>query len=139
MIGDPVQADHVFARNVALALYRGGVPTSLYADLPYAVRFGWPHWVTGTSRNPRLNVDAYWDRFVKTVSELEGVEPRIVRLSATMAERKLNTLSLYRTQFPGLDALGLLSNSGVLGFEVYWDLTEFVTPGRSPESSELAP
>src|SRR5205085_7027158 len=40
--------DHIQVRDVALELARrGGPPVTLYADLPYAVRFGWPGWVSG--------------------------------------------------------------------------------------------
>src|SRR5262245_1504842 len=36
--------DHLAAREAALAT---GLPVTLYADLPYAARVGWPAWVTG--------------------------------------------------------------------------------------------
>ena len=37
--------DHVQVRDAALQLCRGGGPVpKLYADLPYAVKYGWPGW-----------------------------------------------------------------------------------------------
>jgi LmbE family N-acetylglucosaminyl deacetylase len=116
MVGEPI-ADHVFVRTLALAL---GIPVTLYADVPYAVQFGWPHWVTGAERNPRVDVDVFWERFLAQIPGLG--QPRVVALSSDQAARKLETMRLYRTQFPGLDALGTLSNPRVHGFEVYWDL-----------------
>ena len=116
MVGEPI-ADHVFARTLGLAL---GIPVTLYADVPYAVQFGWPHWVTGDERNPRVDVDVFWERFLAQIPGLG--QPRVVALSPDEAARKLETMRLYRTQFPGLDALGTLSNPRVHGFEVYWDL-----------------
>ena len=38
--------DHALVRRLALGVRRNGVPVRLYADLPYAATFGWPHWVT---------------------------------------------------------------------------------------------
>lgn len=116
MLGPPIP-DHVFVRALALRL---GLPVTLYADLPYAVELGWPHWVTGTSKNPRLVVDVFWARFL--LPQQTAVEPRVVALGAEQAARKLETIRLYGTQWAGLDAVGKLSDPGIHGFEVYWEL-----------------
>ena len=50
-----------------------GIPVELYADLPYAVVYGWPHWVTGDPPDPHLDVDAYW-------GERPRRRPRVVAL-----------------------------------------------------------
>ena len=44
--------DHVRARDAGFHLAGGAVPASLYADVPYAVSYGWPAWVTGRSPQP---------------------------------------------------------------------------------------
>lgn len=121
MVGDPIE-DHVFVRTLALSLHAQGLPATLYADVPYAVQFGWPHWVTGTARNPRVDVDVFWGRFLSGVPELARAEARVVTLGPEGAKRKLETMRMYRTQFEGLDAHGVLSDPAVHAFEVYWDL-----------------
>ena len=121
MVGEP-HPDHLLVRALALALCRRGVPTTLYADLPYAVAFGWPHWVTGEAKNPRLDVDVFWNRFLEPVRELAGAPPRVVELSADEAAVKLGALRKYETQFAGLDANGLFTSRSIHTFEVFWDL-----------------
>src|SRR4051794_1364998 len=39
--------DHLLVRDAALALRAQGADVRLYADLPHAIVFGWPGWVTG--------------------------------------------------------------------------------------------
>ena len=113
-LGTP-HPDHVRVRAYALACARAGIPVELYADLPYAVVYGWPHWVTGDPPDPHLNVDAYW-------GERPPGEPRIVTLDEGDAADKLDAMRAYATQFPSLDRgpIGLLSNPRVHRFEVFW-------------------
>src|SRR3954470_4322510 len=47
-------ADHVSVAAVAVGLRRAGLPVRLWAELPYAVEYGWPQWVTGAARHPRI-------------------------------------------------------------------------------------
>jgi hypothetical protein len=121
MVGEPIP-DHLFVRGLALVLRAQGMPVTLYADIPYATQFGWPHWVAGADRNPRLDVDVFWNRFLSQVPGLAEVRPRVLALRPGEAARKLETMRMYRTQFEGLDAVGKLSDPAVHGFEVYWDL-----------------
>jgi LmbE family N-acetylglucosaminyl deacetylase len=113
-------ADHSFARRYALAL---GLPVRIYADVPYSSELGWPHWVTGSSPHPRLDVDVRLAELVATVPELgdpRGAE--VARLGDDDAAAKLAALRTYRSQFPALDAgpLQLLSNPAVHAFELFW-------------------
>lgn len=114
VLGTP-HPDHVRVRAYALACAAAGMPVELYADLPYAVVYGWPHWVTGDARDPHLDVDAYW-------GEQPSREPRVVALDGGQAAAKLAAMRAYATQFPSLDRgpIGLLSNPKVHRFEVYW-------------------
>lgn len=115
VLGTP-HPDHLRAQAYALACgERTGVPVELYADLPYAVVYGWPHWVTGDEPDPHLDIDAYWDGG-------PAGKPRVVDLGPEAATAKLDAMRTYRTQFPSLDRgpIGLLSNPQVHRFEVFW-------------------
>ena len=95
----------------------------LYADVPYSSSLGWPHWVTGTAPDPRLDVDTELAGLCASVPEID--DPRsaeAVRLGAEGAAAKLTALRAYRTQFTALDAgpLKVLSNPSVHPFELFW-------------------
>ena len=107
--------DHVRVQHYARACAAAGIPVALYADLPYAVVYGWPHWVTGDAPDPHLDIDAYW-------GERPAGEPRVVMLDEAQANAKLEAMRAYATQFPSLDRgpIGLLSNPKVHRFEVFW-------------------
>jgi LmbE family N-acetylglucosaminyl deacetylase len=124
-LGFDPHPDHVLVRRLAVAASRNGVPVHLYADVPYAVAFGWPDWVTGTSAGERIDVDAFWQRLerdVPSIASLRGA--KVVRLSPEAAERKLEAMCAYRTQFAALDggSIGLLRNPLIHGFEVFWEV-----------------
>jgi LmbE family N-acetylglucosaminyl deacetylase len=108
--------DHVQVRDAARAL---GRPVRLYAELPYAVKFGWPGWVTGAEDDPSLDVEIDWRRWLPP--DLDA-QPRVERLAPDAMEQKLRAMRAYRTQFPALDrgSVGFLSQRAVLGFEVVW-------------------
>lgn len=108
--------DHVQVRDAALAL---GLPVRLYAELPYAVRFGWPSWVTGEPEGPYLAVDEDWRRWLPSGLELE---PAVHRLDEDEMALKLRAMRAYATQYPGLTrgSLDHLAHPLVLGFEVSW-------------------
>jgi hypothetical protein len=48
----------------------------------------------------------------------------VVRLAPEAAERKLEAMRAYRTQFAALDggSIGLLRNPLIHGFEVFWEV-----------------
>jgi len=114
VLGTP-HPDHARVRAYAEAVAARGLPVELYADLPYAVVYGWPHWVTGEDPDPHLDVDSYWR------AKPPG-EPRTVELDPDAAAAKLEAMRTYRSQFPSLDRgpVGLLSNPKVHRFEVFW-------------------
>ena len=117
--------DHRLVRELALSAAARGIGVHLYADVPYAVRFGWPHWVTGLPEDPRLVVDVYWQHLAREVPGVGSVRnARVVRLTEEQAARKLAAMRMYRTQFPALDAgpIGMLSNPLIHGFEVFWEV-----------------
>lgn len=135
-----VHPDHLLVRSYALALARSGVPVQLYADLPYAVTFGWPHWVTEESRDPHLDVDVHWQATAARLPSVgERDRARVVRLSPKQAQRKLAAIRAYRTQFPMLDRgpIGLLTNPKIHGFEVFWPLPTENHLARSRQGPRL--
>lgn len=118
-------ADHKLVRWYSRTMMGTGMPVSLYADLPYCVVHGWPHWVDGSKRDPHRDVDAFWRTFLADVPELERLrDARVERLDDERAAAKLAAMRIYSTQFSSLDsgAAGVLSNPAIHRFEVIWDL-----------------
>ncbi len=125
--------DHLLARRYGRMLLRAGLPVTLYADLPYCILHGWPHWVDGTEPDPHRNVDAFWLEFLKGVPELPALRSaHVERLDDDAAAAKLEALRRYETQFPGLDygAGRLLSDPEIHRFEVWWELAPPAGNGR---------
>jgi LmbE family N-acetylglucosaminyl deacetylase len=112
--------DHVAAREAALAT---GLPVTLYADLPYAARVGWPAWVTGEPPREHLMPEARWELFL---ADLPGrLTGRSIALDAEQMAAKERALRTYATQFEVLNGgpVNRLLNPAVLGFEVRWDVS----------------
>lgn len=117
--------DHRLLRRYARALNGLGIPAHLYADLPYCVVHGWPHWVDRRPPPPHRDVDAFWRSFLVDVPEIADLRAAsVARLQPDEAARKLAAMRTYETQFDALDGggSGPLSNPGVHGFEVFWRL-----------------
>lgn len=126
--------DHRLTRGLARALARTGIPVRLYADVPYAVRYGWPQWVTGAQRDQAGGVDQDWAPILAEVPEIGTLRrARVVRLSPESAARKLAAMKAYQTQFTGLDSDGLLSDPRTHGHEVFWNLGGLPTDGAGIE------
>ena len=108
--------DHVEVRDAALAIARdGGPPVSLYAELPYAARRGWPRWVTGRPARGGLDLDGWLRAQLPPGTAVPG---RRHALSRAAARRKLRALREYRTQWEALAAEGTLTASRVILYEV---------------------
>ncbi len=118
--------DHVLVRDVAIKLSRnGGPPLRLYAELPYAARFGWPSWVTGAPTEPGVVVDADWELALGSAAvERSALTPRVHRLDTARMSAKLAAMKRYRTQFWLLNQgpIGLLEHPLVLPWEVAWSV-----------------
>jgi hypothetical protein len=130
--------DHKLTRWYARALAHRGIPVSLYADLPYCVTHGWPHWVDGSERDRYRDVDAFWRTLLVDVPELEDLRTgRVRRLDDQQAAAKLAAMRTYRTQFPSLDGgrAELLGNPAIHRFEVIWELA---TVARSDQPRTAA-
>lgn len=117
--------DHMLVRRYGRMLLRAGIPVTLYAELPYCVLHGWPHWVDGREPEPTRDVDAFWLSFLVSAPELPPLRDAVVeRLDPALAAAKLAAMDHYRTQLPSLSlgGRGLLRDPAIHGFEVRWEL-----------------
>lgn len=113
--------DHLLLRAYARTLAHAEMPVVLYADLPYAVRAGrWPAWVRGGRSGARDVEGAFWRPALRGVPEI--VDANVVTLPPDAAAAKLAAMRAYRTQFPGLDHDGRLSDPRIHRHEVFWRL-----------------
>jgi LmbE family N-acetylglucosaminyl deacetylase len=124
--------DHLLVRRYARALLAAGMAVTLYAELPYCVMHGWPHWVDGRPQDPYRDVDAHWRPFLDGVPELPGLRAgKVVRLSDEQAAAKLQAMRCYRSQLPALDYGGrelVLADPEIHRYEVSWTLTSRGSP-----------
>lgn len=116
--------DHKLVQRHAIQMSRAGMPVTLYAEVPQAASYGWPHWVTGEPVEPHLDPEIVWEGALARLGARGVPDARVERLSSTESEKKLEALSEYRTQFAALDggSLGVLRNESIRRFEVFWDL-----------------
>ena len=118
-------ADHVLVAALALRLRADGIPVRLWADVPYAVEYGWPHWVTGDPRRERVDPDPMWERFLHDLPcERTALVPEPHRLTDAQAAAKLAAMRMYASQFPALDGapVGRLSHPHIHRHEVLWSV-----------------
>lgn len=116
-------ADHVLVRDAVLALRRSGRTVHLYAEQPYATRYGWPAWVSSLPSDPNLHPDAYWERALAASPWPRAkLHARVEVLDEAECASKLATLRRYRSQFAALNGgpLGLLTHDAVRAREVTW-------------------
>jgi hypothetical protein len=114
--------DHVQVRDAALGMARDrDRVVMLYADLPYAVKFGWPGWVSGADDHPHLEVEHWWAEFLPADVQLSAASHELTDTDAT---GKLRAIAAYRTQVTALNggSLGLLEHSPVIRHEVSWSV-----------------
>lgn len=116
--------DHLLVRDAAAAISRThGLPLNLYAELPYAARFGWPGWVSGAPADPHAVVEQDWESSLRSAPVARSaLTPRVHRLDADQMAAKVTAMKRYRTQFALLNQgpLGFLEHASVLPWEVSW-------------------
>lgn len=125
-VGMGSHPDHVAARDAALALApRDGLALELYADIPYALRAGWPSWVTGARPDPHLDPDVPWERALARVPvERAALTPVVAALDSAARARKARALECYASQIAAVAGGSHRRLDGeALAFEVRWTLT----------------
>jgi len=117
--------DHRLVNALAVSLAYDAIPVTLYAELPYAVEHGWPHWVTRDPRDPHMDVDALWETYLEEVPcARSALQVRVNELSEEDSDAKLAAMQTYRSQFPALNAgvIGRLANPAIRRYEVFWEV-----------------
>ncbi len=115
--------DHLLARAAGLSFRRRGRRVGIYADVPHAVRHGWPAWVTdGPAAADDDEADRRWRADLNGCrGALAGIEPAVEALDSDQVARKLEALAEYRTQLPALDTeFSLRARPEILSYEVVW-------------------
>jgi LmbE family N-acetylglucosaminyl deacetylase len=116
--------DHALVRGAGTSLHRRGYPVSVYADLPHAVEFGWPGFVTG--KQIELDPEPFWTfNLREATGDSEPPAPEVHRLSPEDQRRKLEAVRAYATQYPALEMLfERVEESERMAYEVTWTLPE---------------
>ena len=115
--------DHQLTAAVALELADEGVQIVFYADIPYAIAFGWPGRVTGAEERGSF-AERSWDYPLCKLGAPLELEVRT--LAEEDARRKLRSMQTYETQIALLEAVsgGRLTDLGHLRYEVAWGVRE---------------
>ena len=129
--------DHVLVRDAAIELAHCGRRLRLYADLPHAIRRGWPTWVSGEPEAPGVS-SAWMETLAGAGFAVPRLVPRVHPLGAQARGRKLAALARYRTQRDALDAIAFLplDDPRTLAYEVSWEVPVGALP--SGDSGEQA-
>jgi LmbE family N-acetylglucosaminyl deacetylase len=127
-VGMGSHPDHVATRDAALSLglAGGGPRLELYADIPYALRAGWPPWVSGATPDPHVDPDVSWERALRRVPVArEAMVPTVTALDAARRARKAQALECYASQIAALaGGPHRRFDDEALAFEVRWTVTE---------------
>ena len=119
-------SDHLATRDTGRDIADRLIPLFLYAELPYAVRYGWPHWVTGATSNPNLDPEADWNYYLDSTGiSRDSLQPEVVCLGDRESDEKLAAMRTYRTQFPSVNSgiVNRLANAKIRRYEVLWRVT----------------
>lgn len=115
--------DHQLVRDLALRLADDGRSVDLYADLPYAVRYGWPEWMTGVHPGPHLHVEAWWEESLREITARGHQLTRHLHdLGEDGSDAKLQAMMRYATQFQQLNSgiVNRLTNPLIRRYELSW-------------------
>lgn len=114
--------DHEVVRAAALRLELAGHELAFYADLPHAIRFGWPASVTGEAPVDGVDVDGCWAAtLAQGVRDAGTLSRQVHVLDDDQLRAKLAAVRTYRTQLPALVALnGRLGDPTTFRYEATW-------------------
>ena len=117
--------DHLLVTRLGYAIAASGVPVRLYADIPYAVTYGWPHWVTGGEIKPFVRPEVHWEPYLHGSRWASArLVPEVVVLSDDDRRAKAAAMQEYRSQLPAITggSLDRLNAPAIGSFEVFWDV-----------------
>jgi LmbE family N-acetylglucosaminyl deacetylase len=116
--------DHVVTRDAGHTVARErSLDVFLYAEFPYAVRWGWPSWVTGVAARPHLVPDALWPDDLRGFRvPYDDLVPDVVTLPDDELALKTRAIACYRTQYWALNAgpLDRLREPEIMRHELRW-------------------
>jgi LmbE family N-acetylglucosaminyl deacetylase len=122
--------DHLAARDAVLAV-TAGRRLLLYADQPYAARFGWPSWITGQDgaagdADGGLDVDGWLDAQLPPGRDGRPIlrDAIVCRLPRARHAAKTRAIAEYRSQLAALTASTGPDFPGgpEWSYEVFWPL-----------------
>ena len=116
--------DHLLTRSAALQLHEDGYTVTLYAELPHAIRRGWPKTTRESPQGtpPRID-DADWEQALGQIDRARA--PTTVHtLSEQQRLHKIAAVRSYRTQLDALNAMAYrpLDAPDTLRHEITWKL-----------------
>ena len=112
--------DHRLVRDAALALHNDeNREVHLYAELPWAIAFGWPGWVTGLADERFLRVESHWEAVFSAAGLQLTALAADVRPLDGVERAKSAALSAYRTQHAALERM--FPPDGLM-YEMSWSI-----------------
>lgn len=123
-VGMGSHPDHL-AACVAAVGFAPRLPVELYADIPYALRAGWPAWVSGADPDPHVDPDVPWERALARVPvERAALNAVVVALDDDARAGKARTLECYASQIGALaGGPHRRFDEDALRYEVRWSIT----------------
>jgi len=123
-VGMGSHPDHLAASS-AVAGFAARLPVELYADIPYALRAGWPPWVSGADPDPHVDPDISWERALARVPvERAALDAIVVALDDTTRATKAGALECYASQIGALaGGPHQRFDDDALRYEVRWSIT----------------
>lgn len=117
--------DHVLVRWAGSVLASRGMDIHLYADVPYAVRYGWPAWIVASQAQRQADrATALWARYLDALplGDMIG-RATVIRLTEDESARKADAIRRYASQARSLAGAGGRSWLQGVGLEVFWSVT----------------
>lgn len=132
--------DHIAAREAGLRAIRAASPVPavfLYADLPYAIEYGWPSQVTGEPKPLFVDPD-FWieQELIHAGLSTQSLKAKTFEIGSVTRRHKEGAMLCYRTQ---LAALHLTPADryrweACLRYEIAWEALSLEQPGPVPPS-----
>jgi LmbE family N-acetylglucosaminyl deacetylase len=126
-VGMGSHPDHLATRDAAFRLWteEPALGLRLYADIPYAIRVGWPPWVSGADPDPHLDPSVPWERALGRLPvPRDRLSAGVRRLDRAQRSWKSRALGCYASQIPALAGGPHRTFADeALSFEVIWSVS----------------